>query len=571
MPRLFRHLPAPPARRFLPKNVDCADVALLKRLHEQLLQRPLPTVASVRRWLDDVKETSVVYEEADAVAYIRKSINTRDRRAQAAFLRLVKEIRPLLAPYRDRLNRKLVEHPLCRRFPARWKLMLRTRRNAVELFRIENVPLQKQCEEGVLQYSRLMAGLEVVFEGRRQTLVQMARYQEEPDRSLRRRAFEVVAARRLRERSRVDAIYDRLIRLRARMARQAGFRNFRDFCHRQYARFDYTPADCFRFHEAVAEVVVPAVRRIRERRKREMGLAALKPWDLAVDPLGRPALHPFRTGSELARLVRDVLGHVNAGFGREFARLIDRGLLDLDNRPGKEPGGYQHTLAERQLPFIFMNAVGRDSDVRILLHEAGHAFHTLAMRREPILDYRQPPMEFCEVASMSMELLGNAHLERVFPEEANRERSTRALLEGIVEILPWIAIVDAFQHWVYTHPSHSRAERVAAWMRLRRRFNDGADWSGHRAFEEILWQRQGHLFGSPFYYIEYGIAQMGALMVWRQARRHPANAIRSYCRALALGGSVGLRELFRAIGGRLDFGPRTMRPLIEAVMERLDL
>lgn len=569
MPPLLSKLPPAPPRHFLSRNLDCADLPSLTRIHEELLARPLPGVPSVVKWLDDVRELSVALGEYDALAYIRKSVNTRDKKAQAAYLHLIQTIQPGLAPLRDRLNRKLVTHPLRRRFPRYWRLMLRSRRNAVDLFREKNVPIEREIEETTLKYSQLMGGLEVMFEGRKQTLPQMGVYLERTDRDLRRRAWETVAKRRYQVKDRVEAIYGRLVRLRHRVARNAGFPNFRDFCHRRNDRFDYTPRHCFVFHDSVEGVVMPAVRRIRERRAREMGIASPKPWDLAVDPLGRPPLKPFRNGAQLAKLSKTTFDRVDRQLGREFGSLIHHGVLDLDNRPGKEPGGYQCTLPERKLPFIFMNAVGRDTDVRTLLHEGGHAFHMLAAKDQPILDYQHAPMEFCEVASMSMELLANPHTDVFYSKAEDHERSARVLLEGTLDILPWIATIDAFQHWIYTHPSHTRLERRAAWMKLRRRFDDGADWSDHRRYEEVLWHRQLHLFGLPFYYIEYGIAQLGALMVWHRSLKNPAVALAAYKRALKLGGSVGLRELFQAAGGRLDFSKRSMKPLVEAVMEHL--
>jgi oligoendopeptidase F len=569
MPKLFSRLPKRPPRRYVPERLDCADVDELKRLHEQLLARPLPTLSAVKRWLEDCQELAVAVGEHQAMSYIRKSVNTRDKKAQADYRHIIQQVSPALAPYHDKLNRRLLEHPLRRKFPKRWSLMLRWRQNAVDLFREKNIPLQRQIEETALRYAQLMGGLEVRFEGRKQTLVQMGRYLDRPDRDLRRRAWETVARRRYQLRERLERIYDRLVALRHRVARNAGFPNFRDYCHQKYDRFDYTPRDCFVFHEGVEEAVLPAVRRLRARRAAEMGVGKLKPWDLTVDPLGRPPLQPFRDGARLAAMARRVFAGVDPGLGRQFGLLIRHGVLDLDNRPGKEPGGYQCTLAERRLPFIFMNAVGRDGDLRTLLHEGGHAFHMLAAREEPLLDYRHAPVEFCEVASMGMELLANRRLEPIYPRPAERERSTRMLLEGTLELLPWIATIDAFQHWVYTHPGHSRAERRAAWMKLRRRFDDGTDWSEHRRYEQVLWHRQLHLFHHPFYYIEYGIAQLGALMLWRRALSNPRPALAAYKRALALGGSVGLRGLFRAAGGRLDFSARAILPLVDAVMQRL--
>lgn len=569
MPTLFARLPRPPRRKYVPQNLNCADLKQLTRLYQELLKRALPTVVSVQKWMDDWRELSEVVGEYNSLTYIRKSVDTRDKRAQADYLHLIQEIHPALAPFKDKLNKKLLAHPLRKKFPKRWALMMKSRQNAVDLFREKNIPLERQADETALKYSQLMGKLEVTFEGKKQTLVQMGRYLEVTDRDLRRRAWETTVRRRYQEKDRIDAFYDRLVKLRHRIARNAGYPNFRDFCHQSYDRFDYTPKDCFVFHDAVEAVVMPAVQKLRERRAREMGLDALRPWDLATDPLGREPLKPFRNGDELARLSRRAFDGVDRELGKQFQLLIDRGVLDLDNRPGKEPGGYQTTLSERKLPFIFMNAVGRDTDVRTLLHEGGHAFHMLAAKDEPVLDYRHAPMEFCEVASMGMELLANRRADVFYPKRGDHERSTRVLLEGTLDILPWIATIDAFQHWVYTHPAHTRAERTAAWMRLRRRFGDGTDWSGYRRYEEVLWHRQMHLFGSPFYYIEYGIAQLGALMVWHRSLRDPRGALASYKRALALGGSVGLRELFRAAGGRLDFSGGTMRPLVNAVMATL--
>jgi len=569
MPHLFSKLPKPPPRRYLRRDLDCSRLKELIPIHEELLERKLPTVKAVRKWLDDIKELSVALGEYDSMAYIRKTVNVRDRKAQAAYLHLIQKVQPGLAMYKDKLNRRLLRHPLRRGFPKRWSLMLKSRQNAVDLFREKNIPLERQAEEVVLRYTQLMGSLEVMFEGRKQTLVQMGVYSERTDRDLRQRAWVATARRRFEEKDRIDGIYDRLVRLRARIARNAGFSNFRDYCHRKYDRFDYTPRDCFVFHDAVEEVVLPAVRQFRQRRRREMGLATLKPWDLAVDPLSRPPLRPFRNGAELARKTARIFRRLDGALGRQFEILVRHGLLDLDNRPGKEPSGYQSTLEERQLPFIFMNAVGRDTDIRTLLHEAGHAFHTLATRHESILDYRHAPMEFCEVASMSMELLPNCLKDTFYSDGADLERSMQMQMELTLELLPWIAMIDAFQQWIYTHPAHTHAGRRDVWMQLRRRFADDADWSAHRPFEETLWQRQMHLFGLPFYYIEYGVAQLGALMVWNRARKNPTAALAAYKKALRLGGSVGLKKLFRAAGGRLDFSARSMRPLVDAVTEQL--
>jgi oligoendopeptidase F len=570
MSKLFSKLPPPPKRTYLPSRFDCSNAQQLKKTYEELIHRPLPTLKSVKKWMDDIQELSKATSEHDALTYIRKTINTRDRKAQSDYLHLIQKVNPLVAPYRDKLNKKLLSHPLRSQFPKRWNLLLKSRQNAVDLFREKNIPLEQKVEETALKYSQLAGGLDVLFKGKKHTLTQMGVYLERTDRSLRQRAWEATARRRYQEKANFDKIFDDLVRLRTKIAKNAGFKNFRDYCHIRYDRFDYTPKHCFIFHDSVEKIVVPALRKLRERRREELNVPTLRPWDLAADPFNRPPMQPFKKGKELAQLSKKIFDRLDRDLSAQFGTLIRYGLLDLDNRPGKEPGGYQHTLPERHLPFIFMNAVGRDSDIRILLHEGGHAFHTLATKNEPILDYRSAPIEFCEVASMSMELLGNKYISQFYPNQEDQQRSTRMLLEGILTVLPWIATIDAFQHWIYTHPEHSRKERVQAWMKLRGRFSDGTDWSGYKHYEELLWHRQQHVFASPFYYIEYGIAQLGALMVWNRSLKQGSAALRSYKNALSLGGSVGLKELFKAAGGKLDFGPGVMKPLVEQVMKRLN-
>ncbi len=569
MPQLLKALPKPPKRNYVPSDLNCSLLNDLVRICHELLSRPLPTVPSVMRWFQDISEFSTVLEEYEALVYIRKSVNTRDKKAQAAFLHLIQRVHPGLAPYKDKLNKRLLEHPLRDKFPKSWKRMLLFRENSVKLFHEKNVPLESKIEETAQEYSLLMGGLEVTFENKKQTLIQMGVYLERSDRSLRKRAWEAVAKRRYEEREKIELIYNRLIQLRHETAVNAGFPNFRDYCHLKYDRFDYTPKECYQFHDSVEEVVIPMVRKITERRAKEMKLPRLRPWDLAVDSLGRPPLKPFLHGRELALLSQRLFARLDPQLGRQFRRLMRYGVLDLDNRSGKEPGGYQTTLPERKLPFIFMNAVGRDTDVRTLLHEGGHAFHMLASCDLPVADYRHAPTEFCEVASMGMELLANREMKVFYSNPDDLERSTRTLLEGTLEVMPWVATIDAFQHWIYTHPGHSSEERHREWMKIRARFSDDTDWEGLERYQEVLWQRQLHLFGIPFYYIEYGIAQLGAWMVWRRSLKNRARALHAYKQALKLGGSFDLHRLFKTAGGKFDFGVKTMKPLVETVMSYL--
>ena len=407
------------------------------------------------------------------------------------------------------------------------------------------------------------------FKGEEKTLPQMARYLEEPDRAIRQEAWELVSKRRLEEKNRFDEIFDQLIRIRGQIAQNAGFKDYRDYAFRRLGRFDYGPADCQRFHEAVEAEVMPRVRALQQDRREQLSLPALRPWDLAVDPFNRAPLRPFEEISQMVSRTQSVFDRLDGELAEGFRRMQQLGLLDLANRKGKAPGGYQSTLAEARAPFIFMNAVGIQRDVDTILHEAGHAFHALAAREEDLYAYRGAPIEFCEVASMSMELLAHSELERFYaPADANRARTTH--LEGIINILPWIATVDAFQHWIYTHPGHTRADRAAAWTQLMQRFGGDVDWTGYEEARENLWHRQLHIFIHAFYYIEYGIAQLGALQIWANSKANKADALAAYKRGLALGGSRPLPELFAAAGCKFDFSRGTIAPLMELVDTELE-
>jgi oligoendopeptidase F len=446
-------------------------------------------------------------------------------------------------------------------------------KNHVELFRPENVALETEEAKLCQQYQKLSGSLTVNFRGEERTLVQMGRYLEEPDRVLRQEAWELVAHRRLREVEKFEDIFDQLIDLRERVARNAGFNNYRDYAFRRLGRFDYTPEDCDQFHGAVAREIMPVVRELHSERRRQMGIdklhpGHLRPWDLAVDPQNRPPLKPFAEVGEMVSRTQKIFEKLDPGLAGGFQEMQDLHLLDLDNRKGKAPGGYQQNLSESRLPFIFMNAIGLQRDVETILHEAGHAFHALAARDEDLYAYRSAPIEFCEVASMSMELLGNEFLEEFYPAtQASRARRTH--LEGIIGFFPWMATVDAFQHWIYTHPGHSRAERAAAWLELMDRFGGDVDWTGHEAARAHLWHRQLHIFLHPFYYVEYGIAQLGALQVWANSKRDKVKALADYKNSLALGGSRPLPDLFAAAGCPFRFDAATIRPLIKLAQEEL--
>ena len=567
----FDGLPAHRPRQFVPPDIDFWDWPRIAPLFE-LLETKAPMCQSagdLERWLLNWSELSAALDEESSRRYIAMTCHTDNAEAEKAYLHFVEKIEPELKPRQFKLAQIYVAHPLRASLPTeRYQVFDRDTKLQVELFRPENVPLE--TEESMLsqQYQKLSGSLTVQFRGEEKTLTQMGRYLEEPDRPLRQEAWELVAKRRLEEAEKFDDIFDQLVKLRQQIALNAGFQNYRDYAFRRLGRFDYSPSDCLQFHDAVEAAIVPLVRDLQAERRRSLPVETLRPWDLGVDPLGRPPLRPFDEVGQMVSRAQTVFSRLDGELSAGFSRMQDLHLLDLDNRKGKAPGGYQSTLAEARVPFIFMNAVGVQRDVETILHEAGHAFHALATRDEDLYAYRGAPIEFCEVASMSMELLGNEFLEEFYATpEANRARRTH--LEGIINILPWIATVDAFQHWIYTHPTHTRAQRAAAWMALMDRFGGDIDWSGHEQVRSNLWHRQLHIFIHAFYYIEYGIAQLGALQVWANSKRDKTAALKSYKDALALGGSRPLPELFAAAGCKFEFTRARIEPLIQLVRAEL--
>jgi oligoendopeptidase F len=546
-------------RKFLPTGIDSNKWDAIGKYYDELKKRRLADKNELVRWLEDEAELQSVVFEDRAIRYIRMTAHTENSAYEKEFLSFVEGIEPRVKVKSFDLDRKYLSSPARKRLPRRPYFVIdRKRENNVRLFRKQSVQLEKKEAKLAQKYYKIAGAMTVRFEGRARTLQQMGSYLEQIDRKLRERAWILTEKRRLKESQRLNKLYDDLIGLRQRIAENAGFDNYRDYAFRKLGRFDYRPKDTLRFHHAVETYFVPLMHSIDEDRQAKLGVDPIRPWDLMVDPQGRPPLRPYKGVDELVRRSTRLFEKVDPLFSKEFRVMSELGLLDLENRPGKAPGAYSIDLPEVRFPFIFLNAVGRDGDVRTLLHESGHSFHTFATR-DLLFDSRgeNVPTEFAEVASMTMELLGGEHLERTFYDHGDMVRSRRIHLVTVVRLLGWIATIDAFQHWVYTNVGHSQRERQEFWIKLRERFGGPESWEGYEGFVKSSWQRQLHLYEVPFYYIEYGIAQFGALGIWTRYLRDPSNAVDAYKEALALGGSRPLPELFRAAKVPWDFGPST--------------
>lgn len=537
---------------------------------EELLNREISCSKCLEGIIRDASELSEHISEKGALLYIGMTCDTENEEKKGAFLDFVENVRPKLSEFSDSLNRRIVGHEAIEDLPERYDLMIRSMKNDVEIFRKENIPLSVEQTKLVTEAQTINGAMSVEYEGEEYTIPEMRVFLESNERSVREGAWKAVADRRLEDEGRLSEIFDQLIVIRNEMAINAGFETYTDYMFRAMERFDYTKDDCLEFHDAIEAVCVPLMREINSRRIDSLSLGSLRPWDVnektgvGPDLEGRAPLKPFADVNEMVSKLSRLFHRMSTDLGEKFDMLVEMDTLDLDTRKGKAPGGYQYYLQKSRVPFIFMNAAGLQGDLETMIHEAGHAFHSIYCGHLELIGERSYPIEFAEVASMSMELMTqNEWGEFYNDEEANRARIGH--LEGIIFLLPWIATIDSFQHWIYSNPGHTRDERKTVWNSIRDRFGSNMEWGDYQGHRDTSWQQQGHLFGVPFYYVEYGIAQLGALQLWRTQRKDSVKALSDYSNAMALGNTKTLPELFSAADIELGFGEEHLGSLISEV------
>ena len=532
------------------------------------------TAANCTAWLADWTQLASLIDEVAARLVIASTVDTTDKAAEARYNAYLEGVQPQWLATQQTLRELLLQSGLQ---PAGMEIPLRNMRAEAALFREANLPLLTEEKKLGVEYDQTIGAQTVQWEGSERTLSQLQPVYQDPDRARRERAWRLAMQRRLTDRPQLNALWQKFLRLRGQLAANAGLNSYRDYAWQDRLRFDYTPQDCASFHTAIERVVVPAASRIYERRRQRLGLQTLRPWDLEVDVAQLPALRPFTDAAQLVRTSSAIFNRINPQLGEMFDTLDREQLLDLDNRKGKAPGAYCTGLPLARRTFIFMNSVGMHDDVQTLLHEAGHAFQDFHIAQNPRLPFAQQwntPLEFCEVASMAMELLAAPHLTLAaggFYSTADAARARIEHLEGIVLFWPYMAVVDAFQHWVYEHAGVAAdpAQCDAQWARLWQRFMPGIDYSG---MEDILatgWHRKLHIFQVPFYYIEYGLAQLGAVQIWRNAIKDKTTALAGYRAAIALGGSVPLPQLFAAAGARFAFDAPALQDSVALLEQTL--
>jgi oligoendopeptidase F len=563
---------ARPVRKFLPENFLVTSWDNLKPWFQDLLDRPINDEQDLRKWFLDRSELESVISEDLAWRYIRMTCYTENQDHLKSYQDFIQNIQPQIAPVSDQLNRKAAASPYLATLEHEtgYDIMVRSLRKEIEIFREKNVPLYTEINTETQKYAQISGAMMISYDGRELTLPQAGVLLMSTDRQKRAEVYHLISERRLKDKDQLNDLFSRLITLRDQVSKNADFRNFRDYMFKSLGRFDYAPQDCFDFHNAIQHEVVPILNELSKERKEALKVDALRPWDKAVDPEGREALRPFSDGNELADKTIEVFRRLDPFLGQCLAVMREMGHLDLESRKGKAPGGYNYPLAEIGVPFIFMNATSTLRDMVTIMHEGGHAVHNFLTRELELNDFKSTPSEVAELASMSMELISMDHWDIFFTDEAELKRAKREHLEDIIETLPWVATIDKFQHWIYENPSHSHDERKKAWNKIFDQFADTiTDWSDLDEVKDYLWQKQLHLYEVPFYYIEYGMAQLGAIAVWRNFRNDPVKGLEGYQNALKLGYLKSIPEIYRAANIKFDFSQSYIRELMQFVRSEL--
>ncbi len=562
--------PATP-HAFLPESKNAGSWEAISGFFESLLSRAINSPTELEQWLFDRSELLAWLEEELAWRYIRTNCDTTRKELAADYEKFITEIEPRIERYNHLFDKKLTECPhLASLDREQYRVLIRAARKRMQVFREENLDLIASLQVEEQEYGRIVGGLSIQYRGREYTLPQASNFLRDPDREIREKVYRLIQDQRISVAGELQDLFTRLIRKRYKIAVQAGYTNFRDYKFDDLGRFDYSPDDCMLFHESIEAEAMPLMNRVMERKKQMLDLDRLRPWDLEVDVERKPPLVPFSGTDELVRKTVACFSNVRPSYGELFNRLADKGFLDLESRKGKAPGGFNYPLYLSNVPFIFMNASGNLRDLETIVHEGGHAIHSILSGHLRLIDYKNLPSEVAELASMSMELISMEHWHTFFSKPEDLRRARIHQLEGIVGVLPWVAAVDQFQHWVYTSPEHSHLERLGAWNRINRRFSSGLiDWTGLEEQFVHAWQKQLHIFEIPFYYIEYGMAQLGAIAIWKHYRSDPQQTLDRFEEALKLGYSVPIPEIYQVAGIRFDFSREYIHDLLDFVWAEL--
>lgn len=563
-----------PIRQFIDQDLIIDSWESIEQYFENLTSRKLETESDFKLWLSDQSELDAILEENAAWRYIKMTINTKDKALSDDYTFFISEIQPKIAPYEDLLNRKLNDSPFSNALSKEddsYKIMFRQVKKAIELYKEENVSIISEVAEEAQKFGALSAKQSIHYKGETLTMQKASVLLKETDEEVRKLVFNKIANRRRDDIEAFDDLFNSLLKKRHQVALNAGFDNFRDYKMVAMGRFDYSVQDCFNFHSSVKSEIVPLVKKIQQARLNKLGKDKFMPWDSDVDPEGKAPLKPFTDGKELLQGTIDMFNEIDPYFGDCLSTMNEMNHLDLESKDGKSPGGYNYPLYEIGVPFIFMNAVGSHRDLVTMVHEGGHAVHSFLSRELELTGFKSLPSEVAELASMSMELLSMEKWKRFYPDPTNLNRAKKEQLETTLKLLPWISQVDEFQHWLYVNFDHTNEERTAKWVELSSEYGTGlTNWENNEDILATSWQRQLHIFEVPFYYIEYGISQLGALSVWKNSLNNKELAISQYKKALSLAYTKSIPEIYHTAGIEFNFKKEYIAELANFVGEQLE-
>ena len=563
-------IPTRPIRKFVPEDLVINSWNKIKSLFDNLVNREISSSLELEQLMLDQSELSAVLEEDMAWRYIKMNIDTTDKELGEQFSFWIKEISPNTAPYSHKLNLKLVNSPYLKDLDQeKYRIYLRSVKKQIEIFREDNIPLFTTMEEKQQEYGAISAKMSIEVDGEKMTMQKAALLLKSTDRAKREAIYNKISSRRLQDEKVLDDLFDELISLRQQIAKNADFDNYRDYMFAAMGRFDYTAKDCFNFHDAIAKEIVPIINSFEQKRKNKLGNESYKPWDTAVDVDGLPPLKPFDGGTELTDLSIECFNRLRPYFGECLSTMKAMKHLDLESKNGKAPGGFMYPLYEIGVPFIYMNAVGSQRDIVTMVHEGGHAVHSFLSRGLSLTEFKSTPSEVAELASMAMELLSMDHWDVFYDDAADLKRARLEQLEKALETLPWVASIDKFQHWIYTN-KHTAQQRKEKWLEISAELgNQIIDWEGNENVHANLWQKQLHLYEVPFYYIEYGMAQLGAIAMWRSYKQLGEQGLDNYMNALKLGYTKTIGEIYETAGIKFDFSASYVKELADFIKDEL--
>lgn len=559
-------------RNFLDKSFKVTTWDALKPYFDELFNKEIKSKEELVQWFKNSSELGAVVSEDMAWRYIKMTCDTENESVRDHFNDFIQNIQPQIAPISDALNNKIVKSSFLKNVQDQlgYDIMIREIKKEIDLFREENIPLFTDMQTESQKYGQISGAMSIELDGKELTLQQAAVELQNINREHREKVYYLISQRRLKDKEELDNLFDKLISIRSQIASNAGFANYRDYMFKSMGRFDYTAQDCFDMHDSIESEVVPMLTELANKRKDSLGVDSLKPWDKAVDPNGKTALKAFDSGEDLLKKSIACFNRIDPYFGECLQTMDKMGHLDLVSRKGKAPGGYNYPLAESGVPFIFMNSTSTLRDMVTFMHEGGHAVHAFLADELELNDFKNTPSEVAELASMSMELISMDAWDEFFDNEEDLKRAKREHLEQLIVTLPWVATIDKFQHWIYENSNHSQEERKEAWVKIFNSFADTiTNWDELGVNRYYLWQKQLHLYEVPFYYIEYGMAQLGAIAVWKNYKEDKAKGLAGYKSALQLGYTKSIPEIYKAANIKFDFSRAYIKELMIFVKSEL--